>query len=90
MLELYFRYPKVLRRLRDGALGEEIDRIAAHFSAAGYKHASAKLYISRLGAFSDYIAHNTRMKRIDESVIDRFLQRTSIGKKVTAREIISG
>jgi hypothetical protein len=48
MLELYFRYPRVLRRLRSGALGEEMDRLAAHFSEAGYKRASAKVYISRL------------------------------------------
>ena len=32
MLELYFKYPRVLRRLRSGALGQEMDRIAAHFS----------------------------------------------------------
>jgi len=29
MLELYFRYPRVLRRLRGGGLGDEMDRIAA-------------------------------------------------------------
>ena len=45
MLELYFKYPRVLRRLRSGALGGEMDRIAAHFSEVGYKRASAKIYI---------------------------------------------
>ena len=28
MLEFYFKYPRVLRRLRDGELGGEMDRIA--------------------------------------------------------------
>ncbi len=32
MLDFYFKYPRVLRRLRGGALGNEMDRIAAHFS----------------------------------------------------------
>ena len=40
MLELYFKYPGVLRRLRSGVLGGEMDRIAAHFAEIGYKRAS--------------------------------------------------
>jgi integrase/recombinase XerD len=47
MLDQYFKYPGVLRRLRNGALGGEMDRIAAHLSAIGYKRASAKIYISQ-------------------------------------------
>ena len=54
MLERYFKYPQVLRRLRSGVLGEEMDRIATHLFEEGYKHASAKIYISRLGRFSKY------------------------------------
>ena len=57
MLELYFKYPRVLRRLRNGALGEEMDRIAAHFSSLGYKPVSAKIYISRLARFSEFARH---------------------------------
>jgi integrase/recombinase XerD len=60
MLERYFKYPQVLRRLRSGALGEEMDRIAAHLFDVGYKHASAKIYISRLGRFSKYVTRNGR------------------------------
>jgi integrase/recombinase XerD len=52
MLELYFKYPRVLRRVRSGALSKEIDRIAAHFSEVDYKRGSAKIYISRLARFS--------------------------------------
>ena len=70
MLELYFKYPRVLRRLRSGALGGEMDRIAAHFSEVGYKRASAKIYISQLGRFSDFAARNARTAVIDQTVID--------------------
>jgi integrase/recombinase XerD len=73
MLELYFKYPRVLRRLRSGALGGEMDRIAAHFSEVGYKRASAKIYISQLGRFSDFAARNARTAVIDQTVIDRFM-----------------
>jgi hypothetical protein len=37
MLETYFSYRGVLRRLRGGALGGEMDRIAARFTELGYK-----------------------------------------------------
>jgi hypothetical protein len=48
MLEFYFSYPGVLKRLRGGALGAEMDRIAGYFSSLGYKRASAKIYLSRI------------------------------------------
>lgn len=58
MLEQYFKYPRVLRRLRSGALGGDMDRIAAHFAEIGYKHDAAKLYLGRLGRFSDFAARH--------------------------------
>ncbi|MGH7074076.1 MAG: tyrosine-type recombinase/integrase [Stellaceae bacterium] len=73
MLELYFKYPRVLRRLRSGALGGEMDRIAAHFFEVGYKRASAKIYIGRLGRFSDFAARNAGSTTIDQAAIDRFV-----------------
>ena len=73
MLDFYFTYPKVLRRLRDGALGNEMDRIAAHFSELGYNRASAKIYIARLAKFSEFAARDARSARIDQDVVDRFL-----------------
>lgn len=48
MLELYFSYKGVLKRLRSGALGDEMDRLAEHFFTLGYKRASAKSYLSRI------------------------------------------
>lgn len=74
MLELYFKYPGVLKRLRSGALGEEMDRIASYFFEVGYKRASAKIYISRLCKFSEYLGSNARTRTIDQDVIDRFIQ----------------
>ena len=56
MLEVYFNNTKVLQRLRSGALGGEMDRIAAHFSEIGYKRGSAISYIYRLARFSDFVA----------------------------------
>jgi integrase/recombinase XerD len=70
MLELYYKYPRVLRRLRDGGLGEEMDRIAAYLFEHGYKRGSAKVYLSRLGRFS---RHVSRATSIDAVVIDQFV-----------------
>lgn len=73
MLEHYFKYPRVLRRLRGGALSAEMDRIAAHLFELGYKRGSAKLYISRLARFSEYLANDAGASTIDRVLIDNFL-----------------
>jgi len=73
MLELYFRYPRVLRRLRGGGLGDEMDRIAAYLSEFGYKRGSAKVYLSRLGSFRGSVSRTARTMPIDQAVIDRFV-----------------
>jgi hypothetical protein len=54
MLELYFKYRRVIARFRRGALGNEIDQIAATLSKEGYKNDSAKLYLARIARFSAY------------------------------------
>ena len=56
MLEIYFSYRGVLQRLRSGALGAEMDRIAGGLHSQGYKPASAKLYLSRIARFSQFAA----------------------------------
>ena len=53
-MELFFKYPKVVRRLRGGGLGGEMDRIAAYLAEFDYKRASAKIYLSRLGRFQPF------------------------------------
>lgn len=74
MLEEYFSYRGVLKRLRSGALGAEMDRIAEHFSSLGYKRASAKVYLSRIGRFSRFAAAPCGSSLITEDIIDRYLQ----------------
>ena len=74
MLELYFRYPKVLRRLRSGTFGEEMDRIAAHFFELGYKRGSARGYINHLARFSAFAARDVAGATITQDVIDRFME----------------
>lgn len=74
MLDLYFKYRKVLRRLRSGALGKEMDRIATHFFELGYKRGSAKIYISRLARFSEFAARHPGTSVIDQDLIDRFIR----------------
>jgi integrase/recombinase XerD len=73
MLELYYRYPGVLRRLRGGGLGGELDRIAAHLFEHGYKRGSARVYLSRLGRFSDHVSRAAPATLIDQVVIDGFV-----------------
>jgi integrase/recombinase XerD len=73
MLERYFKYPRVLRRLRGGGLGDELDRIAAYLFDNGYRRASAKIYLSRLGRFSGFVSRAARGRPIPQSVIDSFV-----------------
>ena len=54
MLEHYFKYRRVIARFRRGALGNEMDHIAADLSRAGYKRDSVKLYLARIARFSAY------------------------------------
>ena len=42
MLETYFKYPAVLRRMRSGPLADEIDEIASDLESAGYDWLAAK------------------------------------------------
>jgi integrase/recombinase XerD len=89
MLEHYFKYPRVLRRLRSGTLGEEMDRIAAHLFELGYKHASAKAYISRLSRFSEHVAGKAGTATIDQRVVDRFIRGLpTTTSRVAARVVI--
>jgi integrase/recombinase XerD len=75
MLEFYFKYPRVLRRLRTGGLGSEMDRIATYLGEKGYKRASAKVYLSRLGRFSDQLPRAARNTPISQAIIDAFLDK---------------
>ncbi|MER8912109.1 site-specific integrase [Mesorhizobium sp. M0854] len=73
MLEFYFSYRGVLKRLRSGALGGEMDRIAKHFFTLGYKRASAKIYLSRIARFSQFAGPRSGPMPIRQDVIDSYL-----------------
>ena len=73
MLEFYFSYRGVLKRLRSGALGAEMDRIASYFSSLGYKRASAKIYLSRIARFGRFAAEHCRSGLINEGIVDGYL-----------------
>ena len=60
MLESYFSYRGVLKRLRSGALGDEMDRIAEHFLSLGYKRASATQIFYGFSAHCGGIGARTR------------------------------
>jgi site-specific recombinase XerD len=79
MLEFYFSYRGVLKRLRSGALGAEMDRIAGDLHAQGYKPASAKLYLSRLARFSHFAAERCGSEPISATIIDRYLRTLGAG-----------
>ncbi|MER8841564.1 hypothetical protein NKH86_23055 [Mesorhizobium sp. M0913] len=74
MLEFYFSYRGVLKRLRSGALGGEMDRIAKHFFTLGYKRASAKIYLSRIARFSQFAGPRSGPMPIHQDVIDSYLR----------------
>ena len=90
MLEQYFRYPKVLRRLRGGGFGEELDRIAAYLADNGYRRASAKIYLGRLARFSGSISGAARRRPITQAMIDSFVgERETETSRVAARTAIA-
>ena len=76
MLEHYYKYRRVIDRFRSGALGNGIDRIAPHFSRAGYKHDSARLYLARIARFSAYAARRgcDKATPISAQIVDQFLR----------------
>ena len=66
-----------------------MDGIARHLFDLGYKPSSAKLYISRLGRFSEFLGHNARSTVISQGVIDRFMLSLHVGSpRVAARTVI--
>ncbi|RUV61008.1 hypothetical protein EOA85_08310 [Mesorhizobium sp. M5C.F.Ca.IN.020.29.1.1] len=72
MLDFYFSYCGVLKRLRSGALGGEMDRLAEFFTP-GYKRASARIYLSRIARFSQFAATRCGPMPIHQDVVDSYL-----------------
>lgn len=80
MLSRYFKYPGVLRRMRLGPLGAEIDTMASDLAGIGYAYLSARRYLSLIGSFSRYAARSgcVRVRMIDRALVERFLRRSSV------------
>ena len=76
MLEHYFKYRRVIARFRRGALGNEMDHIAADLSKAGYKRDSVKLYLARIARFSAYAigCGCSKSRPIPREIVDRYLR----------------
>ncbi len=91
MLEHYFKYRRVIARFRCGALGNEMDHIAADLSKAGYKRTSVKLYLARIARFSAYAVGCgcSNSRPIPRKIVDRYLgARTTIGAHRAAQVAI--
>ena len=76
MLEFYFKYRRVIARFRQGALGNEIDHIAADLTNTGYKRDSIKLYLARIARFSAYATgcDCNESKPIPREIVDDYLR----------------
>jgi len=91
MLEIYFKYRGVITRFRRDALGNEIDRVAADLSRAGYEPASAKNILARIARFSAYAARCgcSKSRPIPYEVVDRHLRaRQTTATRSGARQAI--
>ena len=86
MLCRYFKYPGVLRRMRQGPLGVEIDAIASALERAGYARLSARRYLSLIASFSRYAvqAGCRRVQAIDRALVERFVRQPSFSAATTS------
>ena len=91
MLEHYFKYRLVIARFRRGALGNELDHIAADLSRAGYKRDSLRLYLARIARFSEYAVGCgcNKSRPIPREIVERYLRaRPTIGAHRAAQVAI--
>lgn len=75
MLDSYFKYPGVLRRMRRGPLAGDIDGLAAEFACVGYTRATARRYLSLVATFSRYAERRGVRcpEALDGALVERFL-----------------
>lgn len=79
MLESYFKYPGVLRRMRLGPLAHDIDDIADHLKRVGYVRLTAIRYLSLVASFSRFAsrAHCSKPDALDRALGERFVKSIS-------------
>jgi hypothetical protein len=75
MLESYFKYPGVLRRMRRGPLAGDIDGLAEELGRLGYTRVTARRYLSLMATFSRYAQRmsNACPETLDVALVERFL-----------------
>ncbi len=80
MLESYFEYPGVLRRMRRGPLAAEIDNVAEDLERIGYSRGAAIRYLSLIATFSRYAAAAgcVQAEMVDRTLIESFLRQLQL------------
>lgn len=75
MLESFFKYRGVLKRMRRGPLAEELDALADYLARTGYARATSRRYLSLVASFSRYAARRgcRHPESIDGALQERFL-----------------
>jgi site-specific recombinase XerD len=75
MLDLYLKYPGVLKRMRRGPLATELDNLAGDLKRLGYTQATARRYLSLAATFNRFIdgAGYERPDAIGPALVERFL-----------------
>jgi integrase/recombinase XerD len=92
MLETYFKYPGVLRRMRSGPLVNDIDDIATQLTQSGYSRHTTIRYLSLVASFSRYARKVGCAKpdAMDRALGERFVTSisTSPGTRSLARTAV--
>jgi integrase/recombinase XerD len=92
MLESFFKYSRVLDRMRCGPLADRLDTIAKELMRDGYARATTRRYLSLLATFSRYAARAgcVQPEAIDRALVTRFLAKipTSHGTRSQARSAL--
>lgn len=93
MLDIYFKYPGVLKRMRCGPLAAELDGLADDLKRLGYTQATARRYLSLAATFNRFadVAGCDRLDAANPAFIERFLLALprSRGTRTSARTAVN-
>src|SRR6266849_3369339 len=75
LMNLFFKEPQTVLRMREGPLGQYIDSYAAEIRAEGYAHGSAVLQIRLVAAFSRWmVKHRIKAQEITAAQVERYVR----------------
>lgn len=78
MIELYFRSPKVVKRLKKSVLGPQLDTFSSAISDLGYSHATIRTQLQLLAGFVRWIhVNDIDISKIDVQIMSRFLSESA-------------